>query len=325
MQNLAYIFLLFLIVKLSFTDSFNIVGWFNGDQNKVSDIPFHYLTHIVTGSPLINDEGVVQCDKNDNLTQQVIRIAHEKNVKVQWRQGFISYDKLFNKSNENLIKNYLDSLPAAMEECDIDGVEYDYEWSDVPFWAGLVSRKMANVYTDFLSNVKKAVGVKTVSADIGTWGCCCEACGYPLGIFPWVNVTRLNDGEFDFVNSMSYHWSSKGSIFQWEQDRFVFEDMWKYNLSRVNLGIGYFSMNSSILKIYGEPTWDSQSSHCPNVKPNINVCEGLSFVGKQMNYDIGRFAKQSGFGGLFPWTINYDSYENNNTLIDWLMTGFNSA
>ena len=321
--------ILFLFVILfSFlhqSNSYNIVGWFNGDQDQISQIPFHYLTHVVTGIPTFDDQGNVFCNKNDTLTQKVVRLAHEKGIKVQWRQGFIDYDRLFNKSKRYMTQNYLDTLPTALAECDIDGVEFDYEWNDVPHWIGLVSKKMANTYTDFLSNVKKTIGDKVVSADIGTWGCCCVSCGYPLGILPWINATRLNNGEFDFINSMSYHWSSTGSIYQWEQDRFIFEEIWKYDLSRINLGVGYFSMNSTIIKIFGEPSWNAQSHNCPNVSPNTNMCDGLRFVGKDMNFKIGQFAKRSGFGGLFPWTINYDSFENNNTLIDWLMLGFNTA
>jgi GH18 family chitinase len=43
------------------------------------------------------------------------------------------------------------------------------------------------------------------------------------------------------------------------------------------------------------------------------------FVGKNMNRKIGRLAKDNDLGGLFPWTLNYDSFENNNTLVDWLV------
>ena len=43
-----------------------------------------------------------------------------------------------------------------------------------------------------------------------------------------------------------------------------------------------------------------------------------------MNYKIGKFAKQAEFGGVFPWTLNYDSFVNNNTLINYLYRGINS-
>ena len=41
-----------------------------------------------------------------------------------------------------------------------------------------------------------------------------------------------------------------------------------------------------------------------------------------MNKNIGELIKENGFGGAFPWAANYDSIENNNSLIDWLYEGF---
>ena len=54
-----------------------------------------------------------------------------------------------------------------------------------------------------------------------------------------------------------------------------------------------------------------------------NVCNGITFVGKELNYMLGYVSVELGFGGVFPWTLNYDSFENNNTLIDYLYNGIN--
>ena len=50
---------------------------------------------------------------------------------------------------------------------------------------------------------------------------------------------------------------------------------------------------------------------------------GLLF-GKALNYAIGYSAVKFGFGGVFPWTLNYDSFEYNNTLINYLYSGINA-
>ena len=40
-----------------------------------------------------------------------------------------------------------------------------------------------------------------------------------------------------------------------------------------------------------------------------------------MNYELGKFIKEGGFRGAFPWAINYDSIEYNNSLINYLYKG----
>ena len=311
----------------NYNNAFRIVGWFNGNQQQIQQIPFDKYTHIVTGYPILHDNGTLECNKGDNITKTILILARENNVTVQWRCPLPKENIIMDWANYPSIRNnYITSLPNAMKECNIDGVEFDYEWADRPLGKiGIVTPYMAERFSDFLQDVKNAVGpTKLVSADIGTWGCCCEGCGYPLGVLPWINVTRLNEGEFDFVNVMSYHNQYFENIDYWEKDYHFLKDIWGYNLSRVNLGIAYFTMNSSFFKIHSEPLWSNLSPHCPNIDPKINICEDIPFTGKELNYRIGAFAKEKGFGGLFPWTINYDSFEYNNTLINWAYAGVNS-
>ena len=117
------------------------------------------------------------------------------------------------------------------------------------------------------------------------------------------------------------YFKKTGSIDSWKIDHVFLNDIWGFDLSRVNLGIPYFSMVMEKYKIKGEPSWSVLSGICPNIAKDINVCNGTTFIGKQMNYKLGKFAKETGFGGVFPWTLNYDSFENNNTLIDYLYEG----
>lgn len=319
-----------LLITLLFTNffqiiqPFRIVGWFNGNTTQIQQIPFDKYTHIVTGKPILYENGTLECNKEDYQTQLIQNLAKENNVTVQWRAPLPKQNIILEWENYPSIRyNYMNSLGKALQECGIDGVEFDYEWEDRTLGKiGIVTSYMSDRYTDFLQDVKKVVGPdKLVSADIGTWGCCCQGCGYPLGFLPWVNVSRFNAGEFDFVNVMSYHNQYFENIGYWEEDYNYLKNIWGFNLSRVNLGIAYFSLNTTLNKINNEPLWSDLSKKCPNIDPDKNICEGLPFTGKRLNYEIGAFAKNHGFGGLFPWTINYDSFENNNTLIDWAFNG----
>ena len=114
---------------------------------------------------------------------------------------------------------------------------------------------------------------------------------------------------------MSYHWSRSGNLWAWKKDMF-FIDLWGIDRSRVNIGIPYYSINK--LK---EPSWHSLSEHCQNVGYESNICDNVIFVGKEMNFQLGQLIKKEGFGGVFPWALNYDSYKYNNSLIYWLHKG----
>ena len=61
-----------------------------------------------------------------------------------------------------------------------------------------------------------------------------------------------------------------------------------------------------------------------NMPEEQNVCNGITFVGKTLNYEIGLTAVELGFGGVFPWTLNYDSFEYNNTMVNYLYAGINN-
>lgn len=314
--------LLYLILFPSIL-GFRFVGWYNGDLNGTNNIPYDIYTHIVTGSPTVLDNGTVLCNKSDILTNRIVHDAHQNNVWVQWRAGF-DVKNIFNDSVRYTADNYVNSINSAMENCNIDGVEFDFEWSGTKWGIlGIIPSHASNTYTAFLQDVKNAVGDKIVSADIGVWGVMPGS--YVLGWFPWVNVTAFNSGTIDFLNTMSYHWNKEGSIVPWIKDYVLVSRIWKMDPKKVNLGIPYFNMNYSDFKIYNEPLWNTLSDRCPNSAPNLTVCDEITMVSKEMNYEIGKYAKRVGMGGLFPWTLNYDSFRNNNTLVKWAYQGYLSA
>lgn len=324
---LKVLFILSSFIKIN---SVNVVGWYNGGSDGIVDIPLDMYTHIVTGSPIVFPNGTVQCNKTDIITTNITRLAHSHNPPrdVQWRCNIPNLTKvLFNDNYSYILDNYCSSIGDAMKECSIDGMEVDYEWGDSEWNIGIIPPFASNKYTDFLIRLKSSMPTGSiVSADVGVWGL---NGGYPLGFLPWVNVTKFNNpsnssNEIDFVNIMSYHHDKNNSIKLWEMDIKIFRDLWKFNMSKVNLGIPYFVNNYSHWpKIYNEPTWDSLSSSCPNAPYNLTICENVEFVSKEMNYKIGQLAKLEGVG-LFPWTLNYDSFSYNNTMVTWLIKGYTS-
>ena len=319
--------------------SFNMVGWWVGSADNplfsIEQLNWDAYTHIRFGGPLHHLNGTVYCNKTDYTFQRVLKLAHSHDVKVQWGGGVeYIHDILWNPEKVYLRDNYINTIGDAVRECGADGIELDYEFGDSKHMdLGIVTYDESTHYSQFLADIKTSLGPgKIVSADVSIWGI--APGNWILGVLPWVNATMLNRGDFDFINTMSYHWNKNGDLWSWEKDAW-FIDRWGIDRNRVNIGIPYFSMNWTKdfidkesgfrwgRKVYNEPTWGGLSPLCPNIDPKENVCDGVVFVGKDMNYRLGKWLQEEGFGGVFPWAANYDSYKNNNSLVNWLYRGIN--
>ena len=303
-----------------------IVGWWVGNTHSarfpIEKFPWDIYTHIKIGDPVINQNASVFCNKTDYDFHNIVNLAHKRNIKVLWGSGFGSHthDILWNSNSTQLRNNYLNSIGAAVRECHVDGIEVDYEFQDSKYmnW-GVVTPEESTHYTHFLSDMKKALGAtKEVSCDVSIWGV--APGNYILGVLPWINATMLNRGAFDYINTMSYHWNKQGDIWSWKKDGW-FIDIWDIDRSRVNIGIPYFSKKWVGEQLVSEPIWRSLSPICPNIIPELNTCNNITFVGKNMNLELGKWIASEGFGGVFPWAANYDSIEYNNSLVEWLYKG----
>lgn len=291
------------------------------------DIDWDAYTHIHWGVPTVGEDGVAQCDYDNPQHRMIRAVSRRHGTKLLWGLGVpdpLLHDILWGTNGTQGEKNYLASIGAAMDACDVDGIEVDYEFQDSPHGRlGIVTPEGSTRYTHFLAAIKRSLGPdKTVAADISIWGV--GHGEYLLGVLPWINATMLNRGDFDYVNTMSYHWSRFNSLWAWEKDVF-FLDLWGIDRSRVNLGLPYFS--SRFLE-HGrtEPTWRALSPHCPHAPPRETVCNGTVYVGKDMNLRLGEMAAKGGFGGVFPWAASYDTRPaDDNSLVTWLMKGLNTA
>ena len=310
MYNFLKILSFYILTKM------RIVSWFvdNKFNNNLlpENLPWDIYTHIRSGQPIVDKNGFASCNLSTMpITEKIINLGKKNDVIIQWGPGIKYPDDTFNNT---FLKNYYSSIKKACLDCNIGGIEIDFEYGKTILEKlGIIPYKDSNRYSNFLSKLKKAVGKNIlVSADIGTWGLDME--DYIIDIWPWVNTTLLNNGDIDFVNTMSYHWSEKGLLNAWKDNIFALKYFYKYNLSKVNLGIGYFSNNYVNNSIH-QQTWNSLSKKCPNIEPSLNECNNILFVGKKMNENIGKLAIENGFGGVFPWAANYDSIEYNYSLV----------
>lgn len=311
------------------------VGWYvQGSacsEIMPDNFPYQYYSHILVGSLKVFDNGTAYCDVSDLILKRFTELAPLYNSRVLMREGIVNTIMFQivarNASWDSYRANYLASVRSAVVACNGNGLEYDFEFDTVNT-NGIVSVDQMNSYTEFLADVKVALGNDmNLGCNIGT-KCLSRPC-YPLLQRPWVNSSMVNNNVIDYVNIMSYHASSNvipwlpldTSIDQWKNDKYLMVDIYGFNPSQINLGIGFYSYNLT----YNEPNFCQISSFCPNIYPQLSYCHGQRFVSKAMNYNIGKYIKDTGFGGFMVFSANFDSLSDNNTLVAWTYAGMISS
>ena len=136
-------------------------------------MPWHLYTHFRHGAPIIREDGSAYCNKSDVQFQQILNLAHHHNVSVQWAPGIPNmHAVLWDPNKAYLRTNYMKSIGNAVKDCNVDGIEVDYEFQDSKdMKLGIVSPAESTHYSQFLADIKSALGPdKLVSADVSIWG-----------------------------------------------------------------------------------------------------------------------------------------------------------
>jgi len=324
---MGYLQLFLLCFLTHAVSALDMVGWYVYNitpQLAPEKLPWQYYTHIVVGEPVVSKEnGTAICDKSDAVLAQFIALGKQHKTKIVWKSGLQSQSVWQVLANGTVPwitfrANYLRTIGQAVQECQIDGIEFDYECPPTPLGRmGIVSDEEATSFTQFLKEVKMAMGgTRQISCDMGVWGVTMGS--YPFMFKPWVNVSMVINGDIDYINTMSYHYPAlPDEVFPWEKDGFILTKLWGIPKERINIGLPYFFHNGTDR----EPLWSQLSTLCPNIAPNATHCAGVHICGKDDNYLVGKYIKSNGFRGAFPWAANFDSIENNNTLAEWLHRG----
>lgn len=325
-----------LALLLSKSIAFDSIGWFIensgcGDLMTPSNFLFDHYTHVLVGQVKVFDNGTAICDTSDLVLKQFVKLSQVNDIKIMVREGIpasIMYNLTTGNSMVKYRTNYLASIKSALNQCGINGgIEFDYEFDTTVLGiSGFVSDKVSTSYTQFLADVKNALGPnKQVGCNMGVWGLSHST--FPLMFKPWINVSMVNHGAIDYVNTMSYHsndnlfpWTHDDqNILPWEMDGHIVTKVWGLHANKTNLGVPLYYCNKS----HSEPIWCNLSPQCQNIDPVSSYCNGIRIVSKMQNYNIGQYIKKNGFRGVLPWAANYDSLLYNNTMVKWITAGMN--
>ena len=165
----------------------NVVGWFVGNNSKLENFPWSCYTHIHNYVPEVDKNGFASCNKSNTEMMEWIDTVHNHSRKVVWGLGLNDIHNVLWGDDGYIGVNYINTIGQAMEDCNIDGVEVDYEWADTDWGKiGIIPALKSTKYTEFLSALKRNIGQREVSADVSIWGI--GKGEYFLGFFPWVNI-----------------------------------------------------------------------------------------------------------------------------------------
>ena len=285
---------------------FNVVGWFVGnDYEEFLQVPWNYYTHIRVGNLDISPNGTATCS-TDLFFQKVLSYAEQNNVSIQLGGDNINVTQCSFNGGGSYCNTLYNTIQSAVHSCgpQVTGIEFDWEWGKQYInLFGYISQSYIIGFSSFLDKLQVALGTPyTVSCDVGL---------YLLPFTRWVAGWIFQNNPNLFINSMSYYTPYSCSITHWKYDGWVVHNEWGIPLNQINIGIGYFSTIRNLdHKIVKEPTWKNLHLDCPNISNTNCICNQISYVSPQMNYNIGQFVAEKGYRGVFPWAANYDNFDN---------------
>ena len=134
-----------------------VVGWYNG-YPSLDNVPWSTYTHVRYGAPHVAADGTATC----NRSAQIADVAHAHGVRVLWAPNV---DAAWITEGTTPAP-YWRTIGRAMGQCDIDGIEVDYEHTGK--W-GIVTPEASTRYSHWLAQLRRVTG-KPVSADISLPG-----------------------------------------------------------------------------------------------------------------------------------------------------------
>ena len=205
------------------------------------------------GSPTIAPNGSITCTPfaaQPRWSQELRSYASAHDVAVQWSvtDATAMFTNISTPAGAAAAAArravFLAGLPAAVQRCDVDGIEFDYEPGTSETSAE------AAAYTAFLAAIQRTMGAGfAVSADIAAWT---DA--------PYVIAAALPSPIF--VNLMSYFFSASGAIDEYIAACATVKG-WGFPNAQVNVGIPFYDS--------AQGAWADLAPECPHIAVENNT------------------------------------------------------
>lgn len=262
---------------------------------------------IIIGIVTLKEDGTLEYNTGKDNFIKDVQILKKMNPEMQVRctimTGLVSENFNANKKAmvafaKDKLEVYQQNLAAFVKETGVDGIDYDWEYPQLPHeW---------NAYSKLIVATKDAIGGRDLS--VALW---------PYGVM----LSKEARASIDTVNIMSYDQFDKrgdhSSIFEMGLDAVTYFSKLGFSNNQLNLGIPFYGRTADGYAIW--PSYDSDYGKWTNYRENFKYtdadgAEQTSTVflnGYAMVRDKTALALQMDLGGImiFSSTVDID-YHN---------------
>ena len=186
---------------------FRIVAYAT-EQTVPAQVPFHQLTHINYAFLLPNEDGTFQDLPDSRMLEELVRLAHQHNVKVLISVGGWGWDRQFERvaaSSANRSRFTQGCLKIA-NQYQFDGIDVDWEYPNPGASAGNFLALMQELRNALAKDCLLTAAVVALGQ---------HAAGIPnesFGLMDFVNIMAYDDDTNRQHSSMEY---AKSALEYW--------------------------------------------------------------------------------------------------------------
>ncbi|MEG2429182.1 MAG: glycosyl hydrolase family 18 protein, partial [Oscillospiraceae bacterium] len=290
---------------------FKVIGYYpDWEPDKMDRLQMDILTHINYSFAIPQSDGTIMPLEHPDNAKNVIKKAHQHDVKVLLAVGGWSYKEIPLEPNfisatdsPEKVKKLANAIMAMVKQYGFDGVDMDWEHPRVD---GNTSKQyealMLNLASQLHSQKKLLTSavLSGVSADGTIMYDAAAHHDSVLNAVDWINVMAYDGGDGERHSSYDFHVNSGN---YWIKTR-------KMNKNKVCVGVPF----------YGRPSWESYDNILA-ANPSADKSDISTIKGIQAHYNgVATIEKKSKWnkancGGVMIWEITQDTTDKQKSLL----------
>jgi chitinase len=193
------------------TKSFRIIGYAADWEGQLNPAQLQHLTHINYAFLLPNADGSVNGIANPWILEDVVRQAHDKNVKVLISIGGWGTDKEFEAlaASPETRQRFVEAVSEFVEKYDLDGADVDWEYPEA-------NSTSADNFTALMTELREQLPpdkLLTAAVAVGE-----NADGVKADVFDLVDFLNVmaydgpgqNHSSYEFAEAALNYWQQRG-------------------------------------------------------------------------------------------------------------------
>lgn len=283
-------------------DDFKVVGYFASWASDTSKIQYDVMTHINYAFAIPTAEGGLRPLENEQLAKQVIKEAHENDVKVflavgGWSYNDVPLEATFVSATETKEKReaFVDEIMNMCDTYGFDGIDIDWEHPRID---GKTYQQYEALLEDLAERLHaedkqlSSAVISGVTADGNVYYDAASQTDKVLDTVDWINVMAYDGGDgerhssYEFAVNCADYWTNSRGL----------------SADKVILGVPF----------YARPSWADYADILAQV-PDAWDHDHVSYNGMDVWYNgVETIEKKTEYalenlGGIMIWELSQDS------------------